>query len=447
MSDLLAARSQMGASLIFHIVFAVVGIGMPVLMVVSEWRHVRTGDPIYLDLAKRWSKGTAIMFAVGAVSGTILSFELGLLWPRFMALAGPIIGMPLSLEGFAFFLEAIFLGVYLYGWNRISTRAHLVAGVLVAVSGAASAVFIVIANAWMNSPAGIEVVNGEITRIDPLAAMANPGAFSQTLHMVLAAYAATGLGVAGIHAFLLLRDPSNAFHRRALTVALLVGCPAAIAQPFAGDFSARYVADNQPVKLAAMESVFETEAAAPLLIGGWPDMETATTRYAIKIPYGLSILSYGDPKAVVKGLDQVARADWPHVPTVHVSFQVMVALGTYMALLSLYIAYLAWRRRDLASNRRLLQAIALGAPMGFLAIEAGWIVTEVGRQPWIINGVQRTSEAVTPMPGLIVPFLFFTLLYIALSIAVVWLMRRQILQSPSIPDQRGLRLAEGEAHA
>jgi cytochrome d ubiquinol oxidase subunit I len=196
-----------------------------------------------------------------------------------------------------------------------------------------------------------------------------------------------------------------------------------------------------------MESVFETQAAAPLLIGGWPDMETATTRYAIEIPYALSFLAHGDPKAVVKGLDQVTRADWPHVPTVHLSFQAMVALGTYMAVLSLWVAYLAWRRRDLASNRRLLQALALGAPMGFLAIEAGWLVTEVGRQPWIINGVQRTSEAVTPMPGLIVPFLFFTLLYIALSIAVVWLMRRQILQSPSIPDQRGLRLAEGEAHA
>jgi cytochrome d ubiquinol oxidase subunit I len=443
MSDLFAARSQMGVSLAFHIIFAVIGIGMPLLMVVSEWRHQRTGDPVYLDLAKRWSKGTAIMFAVGAVSGTILSFELGLLWPRFMEVAGPIIGMPLSLEGFAFFTEAIFLGIYLYGWNRISPRAHLVSGMLVAASGALSGIFVVTANAWMNAPTGLELVNGQVARIDPIAGMLNPAAFSQTLHMTLAAYAATGLGVAGIHALLLLRDSTNAFHRRALTVALLLGCPAAVLQPLSGDLSGKHVAHHQPAKLAAMESVFKTEAGAPLLIGGWPDMSAGTVRHAIKIPYALSFLAFGDPKAEVKGLDRIPRADWPHVPTVHISFQVMVALGTYLAAISLWVAYLAWRRRDLAANRGLLKALAVGAPMGFLAIEAGWMVTEVGRQPWVIYGVQRTAEAVTPMPGLIVPFTVFTLIYIALSVAVVWLMRRQILESPRIPEERGLRLAEG----
>src|SRR3989454_6472545 len=224
MSDLLAARSQMAVSLAFHIVFAVIGIAMPLMMVLAERRWQVTGHEIYLDLAKRWARGTAILFAVGAVSGTVLSFELGLLWPEFMRFAGPIIGMPFSLEGFAFFTEAIFLGVYLYGWERISRRAHLAAGVLVAVSGGLSGIFVVIANAWMNTPTGFELVAGRAVNVDPLAAMANPAAVPQAVHMTLAAYAATGLGVAGIHAFLLLKDPSNAFRSEEHTSELQSPC-------------------------------------------------------------------------------------------------------------------------------------------------------------------------------------------------------------------------------
>jgi len=431
MSDLLAARSQMAMSLAFHIIFAVVGIAMPVLMVLAERRWQQTGDGIYLELAKRWSKGTAILFAVGAVSGTVLSFELVLLWPEFMEFAGGIIGMPFSLEGFAFFTEAIFLGIYLYGWDRISPRAHIWSGVAVAVSGTASGVFVVTANAWMNSPAGFELIGGRVTNVDPIAAMLNPAAFQQTLHMTLAAFAATGFAVAGIHAFLLLRDPLNAFHRRALTIALLVGAPAALLQPVSGDISARQVASRQPVKLAAMEAHFETMPGAPLTVGGWPDVDAGAIRYAIKIPYGLSLLAFHDPKAVVKGLKDFPREDWPNVPIVHLAFQIMVGLGTYLALVSLWAGWTALRGGDLAANRRLLQAIALGAPMGFIAIEAGWTVTEVGRQPWIIHGVLRTADAVTPMPGLIVPFLLFTLLYCFLGVIVVWLLYRQIIRSPT----------------
>jgi cytochrome bd ubiquinol oxidase subunit I len=434
MSDLLAARSQMAMSLAFHILFAVVGIGMPVLMVVAERRWHKTGDRIYLELARRWAKGTAILFAVGAVSGTVLSFELGLLWPAFMEAAGPIIGMPFSLEGFAFFTEAIFLGVYLYGWNRISPRAHLWAGILVAVSGAASGIFVVIANAWMNSPTGFELVNGRISNVDPIAGMLNPMAFQQTLHMTLAAYAATGFAVAGIHAFLLLLDQGNSFHRRALSVALLVGAPAAVLQPISGDLSARTVARFQPAKLAAMEAHFETGPRAPLLVGGWPDMERAETRYAIRIPGGLSFLAFGDFDAEVKGLEDFPRDEWPHVPIVHTAFQIMVALGTYLALVSLWTAWVAWRRRDVAGDRRLLLAVALAAPMGFIAIEAGWTVTEVGRQPWVIYGVMRTADAVTPMPGLIYPFAVFTMLYCFLGAIVAWLLYRQIIRSPR-PDE------------
>ena len=421
MSDVLAARSQMAVSLAFHIIFAVIGIAMPVLMVIAERRWQRTRDPVYLDLAKRWARGTAILFAVGAVSGTVLSFELGLLWPRFMELAGPIIGMPFSLEGFAFFTEAIFLGVYLYGWERVSPRAHLLAGVLVALSGVASGIFVVIANAWMNTPTGFTFANGSFSNIDPIAAMATPAAFPQTLHMTLAAYAATGLGVAGIHAFLLRKNPTSAFHRAALTIGLLVGAPAAVLQPISGDIAARYVARRQPVKLAAMEALYETRAGAPITIGP-----------GIKIPYALSLLAFHDPHAVVQGLDDVPRDEWPNVSLVHLSFDVMVALGTYMALVGLWAGWLALRKRDFATRRRFLGALAIAAPCGFLAVEAGWMVTELGRQPWVIFGILKTADAVTPMPGLIVPFAVITLLYCGLAVVVGVVLYRQIIQSPGV---------------
>ncbi len=430
MTDLLAARTQMAMSLGFHILFAVVGIGMPLLMVAAERRWLARGDPLDLELARRWSRGTAILFAVGAVSGTVLSFELGLLWPGFMEMAGPIIGMPFSLEGFAFFTEAIFLGIYLYGWDRIHPRAHLLAGGLVAASGALSGIFVVIANAWMNTPTGFDLVDGRPANIDPIRAILNPAAFQQTLHMTLAAYAATGFAVAGIHAFLLLRDPLNAFHRRALTLGLLVGGPAALLQPLSGDLSARNVAQYQPAKLAAMEALFETRAAAPLLIGGWPDMEQQRVRFGLEIPYGLSLLAHHDPGATVAGLDQVPRDEWPHVPTVHLAFQVMVGLGTVLAGVALWGLWTLARRRDIGSSRPLLLALAACGPMGFVAIEAGWIVTEVGRQPWIIHGVLKTSEAVTPMPGLGYTLLGFTLLYLFLGVVVAWLLYYQIIRSP-----------------
>ncbi len=420
MSDLLAARSQMAVSLAFHIIFAVIGIAMPVLMVLAERRWQRTGDAAYLDLAKRWAKGTAILFAVGAVSGTVLSFELGLLWPRFMQLAGPIIGMPFSLEGFAFFTEAIFLGLYLYGWERVPPRMHLLAGVLVAVSGAASGVFVVIANAWMNAPTGFTIEAGAFTHIDPIAAMRNPAALPQTLHMILAAYAATGFAVAGIHAFLLLKNRTSTFHRAALSLGLLVGAPAAVLQPFAGDIAARYVARRQPVKLAAMESLYETRAGAPVRFGP-----------GIVIPRALSLLAFHDPNAVVKGLDIVPREEWPNVPLVHASFDLMVAFGTYLALVGLWAGWLALRRRDLTRQRRFLWAVVLAGPCGFICTEAGWMVTELGRQPWIIYGVLKTADAVTPMPGLIVPFTTITLVYCALAVIVGRLLYGQIVKSPA----------------
>ncbi|MEP7085171.1 MAG: cytochrome ubiquinol oxidase subunit I, partial [Betaproteobacteria bacterium] len=407
MSDLFAARTQMALSLGFHIVFAEIGIAMPLLMVLAEWRWHRTGDRVYLDLAKRWAKGSAILFAVGAVSGTVLSFELGLLWPRFMELAGPIIGIPFSLEGFAFFTEAIFLGVYLYGWDRISARAHMAAGLIVAISGAASAVFVVMVNAFMNTPAGFTMQAGAIAQIDPIAGMFNPSTVQQALHMLLASYAATGFGVAGIHAALILRHGDTPFHRHALMLALLVGAPAAILQPLSGDLSARTVARWQPIKLAALEGQFETERGAPLRLGGWPDESARRTRFAIEIPRGLSLLAFHDPNAEVKGLNAFRRDMWPPVPPVHMGFQIMVALGTAMALIGAWAALIVARKRRVVDQRLLLRALAIAAPFGFIATEAGWTVTEVGRQPWVVQGVLRTADAVTPMPGLIAPMIVF----------------------------------------
>lgn len=429
MGDLLAARSQMGMSLGFHIIFSALGIGMPVLMVAAEYRWRRTGDPTYEALATRWAKGTAILFAVGAVSGTVLSFELGLLWPAFMRAAGPIIGLPFSLEGFAFFAEAIFIGIYLYGWHRVSPRMHLAAGAIVVLAGAVSTLTVVSANAWMNTPTGFRFAAGRFVDIRPIAAMLNPGSGPEILHMLLAAYAATGLLVAAIHAGLLLRDPKSRFHQHALAIALLVGAPAAVLQPISGDISGRYVAHWQPAKLAAMEADFHTQRGAPLEIGGLPDVDRKQLRYALAIPDGLSLLAFHDPHALVRGLDSVPRDDWPPVAVPHVAFDLMVACGLYMALVSLWGVILLARGRALATRPTLLRMLVIGGPLGFIAIEAGWVVTEVGRQPWIIYGLLRTRDAVTPMPGLDVTFAAFSVLYGLLGAILVWLLARQILST------------------
>ncbi len=429
MTDLLAARAQMAMSLAFHIIFAVIGIAMPLLMVIAEGLWLKTREEVYLTLAKRWAKGTAIMFAVGAVSGTVLSFELGLLWPNFMAYAGPIIGMPFSLEGFAFFLEAIFLGLYLYGWNRIPKYAHWYAGMMVLIGGTLSGIFVVTANAWMNTPTGFSIVNGEVTDVDPIAAMLNPSSFSQTLHMTIAAFLTVGFAVAGIHAYFLRRDPDNLFHRRAFAIALSVGGVFALLQPISGDISAKKLAKHQPIKLAAMEAQWETERGAPLRIGGIPNEDTEETRYALEIPKALSFLAYSDFNAEVMGLKAVPPEDRPPVAIVHFAFQIMVACGIVLIAAAVIGGWLAWKHKRLPDQRWYLRFVTFCTPLGFIAIEAGWTVTEVGRQPWIIYNYMRTAEAVTSMPNLVVPFLGFTVLYIFLSIIVVILLRRQIFLS------------------
>lgn len=424
--DLEFARIQMAFTLGFHIIFAVFAIGLPVLMAFAERKWLRTRDEAWKELAVRWGRATAILFAVGAVSGTALSFELGLLWPEFMAKAGPVIGLPFALEGFAFFTEAIFLGVYLYGWDKIPDMAHWWSGVIVAVSGAFSAIFVVTANAWMHTPTGFRVAeDGSFVDVDPIAAMLNPAAPHEAVHMLVAAYAATGFALAGIHGYYLLKDRNPEFHRRGLALALAMAIAMAPLTILTGHWSAEEVAHEQPVKFAALEGHYETRPCAPLRIGGFPDDEANVTRYAIEVPCALSLLAHRDPDANVTGLTDFPADERPPTAVVHWAFDIMVASGFVMLGTAAWAGWRWFRDRHVPTGRRLLKTLVATSPLGFIAIEAGWIVTEVGRQPWIIQGVMRTGDSVTPMPGLIAPFLVFLILYLVLGAIAFYLMRRQ----------------------
>jgi cytochrome d ubiquinol oxidase subunit I len=344
-----------------------------------------------------------------------------------MRLAGPLIGMPFSLEGLAFFTEAIFLGIYLYGFGRVPERLHLAAGVMVALSGAASAVMVMSVNAWMDAPAGFRFVDGLFLEIDPLAGMFNPAWGVMTIHMLLASFVAVGFGVAGIHAWLLRRTPASRLHRAALGLALWLAAPSALLQVVSGDFLARHVAEHQPVKFAALEGHFRTQAGAPLRIGGLPDAERRTTGGAIEIPRLLSLLAHHDPSAPVLGLEEFPEDEWPPLVPVRLAWQVMVGIGTLLAAVGAVAMWRRWRRPGTFAARWFLVLLAACAPLGFIAIEAGWVVTEVGRQPWIVYGLVRTADAVTPMPGLAIPFVTFTALYLVLAGVVAVLMRRMMV--------------------
>lgn len=396
LSAALYARFQMGLSLGFHIVFASIGITMPILMCLSEWKYLRTRKSVYLDLTKAWAKGTAVFFAVGAVSGTVLAFELGLLFPKFMELAGPVIGLPFALEGFAFFTEAIFLGIYLYGWDRVSPALHLAAGAVIAVSGALSAAFVTTANAWMNVPRGFRMLEGKLVEVDPIAAMGSPFVLHEIPHTFLASLAATAFAVAGIHAYLLLRR-KKAFHRYALTIALFVAVPSALLQPLVGHLAGQQVARYQPLKLAAMENVEKSER------GGYR-----------------SFLAYNDFQAEVRGLETFPEGDRPSA-LVHLCFLLMVGLGLYLFLLSVW----ALVRRNL-DDKKFLKAVVIGAPMGYFATEAGWIVTEVGRQPWVIYDHLRTVDSVTPVGALGARVLVFSIIYLVLGAITLGILRRYV---------------------
>lgn len=424
MDNLLAARTQMGTSLAFHIIFAAIGIGLPLLLIISEGLYLKTKDLVYLALARKWAKATAILFAIGAVSGTVLSFELGLLWPRFMQFAGGIIGMPFSMEGFAFFTEAIFLGLYLYGHRILSPLAHWLTTIPLAISGLASGIFIVSANGWMNSPSGFTYINGQVSNVNPVAALLNKAWAYEAVHSSSSMYLTVGFAVAAIYAFGILRGKNDKYHRTGLMLGLIMAFCFIPVQIISGDASAKWVAANQPTKLAAMESLFQTKTCAPLTIGGFSNTQQDTNQLAIEIPCGLSFLISENPNTKVTGLDDFPAENRPNPAIVHPAFDIMVSIAGIMTFVALWTGFEWIRTRRIPQNRFLLLALSATGILGFIGIEAGWTVTEVGRQPWVIFGVLRTSQAVTTAPGVFPLFIFFTLLYIALSVILVWLLLR-----------------------
>ncbi len=413
----------MGTSLAFHYIFAAIGVGFPMLLVIVEGLWLRTKDARYYRLARTWSRVLLLLFAIGAVSGTTLSFELGLLWPEFMRHAGAVVGVPFSAEGFAFFIEAIFVGIYLYGWDRLSPFAHWLCSIPIAISGALSAAFVTAVNAWMNTPAGFRNEGGRAVDIHPLAAIFNPAMPTEVLHTTLSAYVFAGFATASVYAVTLLREPANRYAGAGLRVAMLVGATAIPLQLIAGDVSARFDAHREPIKLAAMEGQFRTEAPAALTVGGIPDARTHETRYGLRIPYLLSFLAFENFSAPVRGLDAFPQADEPNPLPVHLCFDTMVGSGSTLLLLAAWWA-IATRAGRRSPGRWLARALVAGGGLAFVAMEAGWMVTELGRQPWIATGFLRTKDAVTTAPSLDVAFYGFTLLYLVLATTLAWLLLR-----------------------
>lgn len=420
--NLLAARNQMALSLGFHIILACLGIGFPLITLIAHWRGLRTGDRHYLELARRWAKTMAVLFAVGAVSGTILSFEMGILWPGLMGPFGDVIGLPFTLEGVSFFLEAIFIGIYLYGWKRMSARLHFLSLFPIVAAGIAGSFFILSVNSWMNSPAGFRVAGGDIIDVDPWGAMFNPAVGVQYLHMLLAAYMVSGFLVAGVYAYGWLRGRRDRHHYLGFLVPFVVAALAAPIQVAVGDVAARRLIDAQPAKFAAMEMIPEGGTNVPLTVGGFLVDDQLVG--AIEIPGLASLLGTRDLNGELPGLDQIPEDEIPPVNIVHFSFQVMVALGTLLLILSIYFAIYWLRRRSLPKRRWFWWAASSAGVSAVIAMEAGWITTEVGRQPWIVWQLVRTEDAVTAADGVVWSFLAIALVYLGLSVATIIALRR-----------------------
>lgn len=427
-SNLGAARAQMGLSLGWHIIFACLGVGFPVLILLAEWRGIR-GDADAARLARIWAKVAGVLFAVGAVSGTILSFEMGLLWPRLMGEFGAVFGLPFALEGFAFFIEAIFLGIYLHAWDRLAPMRHLASGIPIAIAGVASAFFVVTANAWMNDPQGFTMVDGRVTDPQPLVAMFNPATPVETVHMILAAFMVTGFLVASVYAAALLRGRNDRYHRVGLLLPLIIATVITPAQIVVGDIAAREVAENQPVKLAAMEGLAHTEVGAGEHIGGL--FIGGELRFAIVLPHVLAFLAKGDPNASIAGLDSVPAADRPEaVALIHLAFDTMVGIGFLLLGLGVWLLVRWIRRRGPPASRWFLRAALVAGPGAVVAMECGWITTEVGRQPWIVYNVMRTSDAVNPAPGLYWGLVALVIVYTGLTAITLFVLRRLSRANP-----------------
>ncbi len=430
-SYLLEARQMQALSFAVHIPLVCFGIAFPAMVLFAEALSVRTGNPAHRALAKRWSKVMLILFAVGVVTGTILSFEMGLLWPRFMERWGEVFGLAFALEGFSFFIEAIFIAIYVYGWDRISPRAHLLSGLPIIVAGITGSTFVIAVNGWMNNPRGFDLSpSGELTDVRPFEALFGGHLWHELVHMYLAGFLVAGFLVAAVYALARLRGKRDGYHRAGLVIPLAFVALAAPAQLVVGDWAARTVAESQPMKLAAFEGLDETTAGAGLTVGGiYID---GRVWGGIEIPRLLSILAFHDPDADVQGLDAVPESDRPPVAVVRNAFQTMVAIGTFLAALAAWFLWYRWRHGRLPSSPWFLRAVVAAGPLALVALIAGWVTTEVGRQPWVVYELMRTEEAVTGADGIPVGYATLALVYLGLGAAVLYLLRRLARTDPQV---------------
>jgi cytochrome bd ubiquinol oxidase subunit I len=420
---LFQARQMQALSFAVHIPLVCFGIAFPAIVLFVEWLYRRTGDPLYETLARRWTKVMVALFAVGVITGTILSFEMGLLWPNFTATFGSVFGLGFAIEGFSFFIEAIFIGIYAYGWDRLSARAHFLCGIPIAIAGFTGSLMVISVNAWMNHPSGFRLAGGKAVDVHPLAALfGNSYLWHELVHMYIAGYIVAGFLVAAPYAFGRLRGRWGRYERTALAIPLTIAALAAPVQVLVGDWAGREVARYQPVKLAAIEGLGHTTRGAPLHILGW--YSDGKVKLGIPIPHGLSVLAFHSPNATVKGLDTVPAADRPPVNVVRIAFQTMVGIGTLLALLGIVFLVIRVRRRRLPQSRWFYRALVLAGPASLVALISGWVTTEVGRQPWVVYDVMRTPQAVTGAGGIPVGYATLALVYACVAIGVVWILRR-----------------------
>jgi cytochrome bd ubiquinol oxidase subunit I len=420
-AQLLPARSQMAFTLMFHIILVPMGVALPTIMLIANYKGLKHHDPVALTLARRWSHAAGLTFAVGAVSGTVLSFEMGLLWPGLTEKYGDVFGLPFAIEGIAFFLEAILVAIYIYGWRRLRGWTHFWLGFPIPFVALLGAFSIISANAWMNTPAGFTLdANGRPTNIDPVDAIFNKALPLELAHFVLAAYMAAGFMVASIYVVGWLRGRRDRYHRLGILIPFTVAAVVTPVQMVVGDSIARWLADNQPAKFAAMEVVTQSGTNQPEILFGRYDAETNTVSGGVRIPGLNSILTGGSRDTYVQGLDVVPpenRAS--NVDIVHWCFDIMVGIGSLLMLLVLWFAVAYWRRREVPRSRLFLWVAASAGVLTYVAIEAGWIVTEVGRQPWIVYEIERTSDAVTTADGVWVSFAVVLVLYAVLGAGTV----------------------------
>jgi cytochrome bd ubiquinol oxidase subunit I len=435
-SYLLEARQMQALSLAVHIPLVCFGISFPAIVLFMEGLYLRTGKPVYKALAKRWSKVMLILFAIGVVTGTILSFELGLLWPQFMDKFGEVFGFAFAIEGLAFFVEAIFITIYVYGWDRLASRTHFLCGLVVAAAGILGSTAVIAVNGWMNNPQGFTLTPaGDVTHVHPFSALFNPNLWHEEVHMYLAGFIVASALVAGVYAVAWLRGRQDHYHRAGLIVPLAVLALAAPAQIVVGDWAARTVAEQQPTKLAAIEGLDQTTKSAGLTVGGI--YYGGKVHGGITIPDLLSLLAFHNPTATVQGLDAVPADDRPPVGFVRNCFQIMVGIGTLLAALGLWFLWFRWRRGAMPKTPWFYRAVVLAGPAALTALIAGWIVTEVGRQPWIVYGLMRTEQAVTGAEGIPVGYATLVVVYIGLGAVAFFMLRRLAKQGPESESTTG----------